>query len=196
MPRLSSSSAMSAADRVAVPRSMHARQQPRHARVAGGSAAIRRDGQVDRHRGVVVVLAESTAPLSHRRVSDSDWSFSVSLQPMASSVPDGSGVEPATVRLRRQERRAAAPTSSSVTAAIRAAPRERLDACNRLEVAELMRDVGHAVAVEDEPRAQLRLRLASSASVMPSRQTRSSSSSSADSTDASGVRSVAVADTV
>ena len=60
-----------------------------------------------------------------------------------------------------------------------------------------MRDVGDAVVVEDEPRAQLRLGLRElRVGDAVAARTRSSSSSSAASTDASGVPSVAVTDTV
>ena len=60
------------------------------------------------------------------------------------------------------EHRRARPraTSSSVTAAMRDGDgREHVDAGDGLEVPELMRDVRHAVVVEDEPRLELRLRL-------------------------------------
>ena len=162
MPRLSSSSAMSAAERVAVPRSI-TRDSRYVAPGASGGSQIdpARIDEVDGdgRRASASAWRAAPAPLSRTRADGLERPRPAA-RLTACDVGIGSNQPIGAVRRRRARARAAAATSSSVTAAIRAGSAgEQVDAGDRLEVAELVRDVGDAVVVEHQPRAQLRLRL-------------------------------------
>src|SRR3954452_4463918 len=160
MPRLSRSSAISAAVLDAVPRSIT--RESSHVRPgapAGSNADPARVATLIDTAGVAVVcFASRTAPLPRTARSGARPAFAGDASTFM--VRNGKRLEAADGTVGRSEYLAG--HCCDVLGADRLDTGRRggedFETADRLEVAELMGDVGDAVALEDEPGAQLRFR--------------------------------------
>src|SRR5690349_8586341 len=151
MPRRSSASAMSSADRVAVPRSMTFDSRYIDPGASAGSQTDpARMAMLIVTAGVVCVRrASSTAPFGR--------TTRIGARAVVFNSGDRQGFERADRAVRRGENfpRDRGDFLERHRRDPRAEVREDVHAGDRLEVADLMRDVRHAVVLEDQPRVEL-----------------------------------------